>query len=89
MTEKNSNFSLNDETLTNVELLHDEQHQNFLIIDSSSEDDVENPTLKLTLRQTFQTWDEAEKFLNDYALEKGLAFGGKELKIMMIKAYEN
>jgi hypothetical protein len=55
MTEKNSNFSLNDETLTNVELLHDEQHQNFLIIDSSSEDDVENPTLKLTLRQIFQT----------------------------------
>ncbi|RGB42209.1 hypothetical protein C1646_751249 [Rhizophagus diaphanus] len=32
---------------------------------SSSEDDVENPTLKLTLGQTLQTWDEAVKFLND------------------------
>ncbi|CAB4468012.1 unnamed protein product [Rhizophagus irregularis] len=76
MTEKISNFSLN-ETLTNVELLHDKQHQNFLIIDSSSEDDIENPTSNLTLGQTFQTWDEAEKFLNDYALEKGFSIRRK------------
>ncbi|POG78398.1 hypothetical protein GLOIN_2v680629 [Rhizophagus irregularis DAOM 181602=DAOM 197198] len=76
MTEKISNFSLN-ETLTNVELLHDKQHQNFLIIDSSSEDDIENPTLNLTLGQTFQTCDEAEKFLNDYALEKGFSIWRK------------
>ncbi|RGB24259.1 hypothetical protein C1646_773331 [Rhizophagus diaphanus] len=69
MTKKISNFSLN-ETLTNVELLHDKQHQNFLIIDSLSEDDIENPTSTLTLGQTFQTWNEAEKFLNDYVLEK-------------------
>lgn len=54
LTKKNSfDFSLNNKTLSNVESLYDEQHQNFLIIDSSSEDDIENPTLKLTLRQIF------------------------------------
>ncbi|GET04929.1 hypothetical protein GLOIN_2v680629 [Rhizophagus clarus] len=35
------------------------------IIDSSSVNDIENPALKLTLGQTFQTWDEAEKFSNE------------------------
>ncbi|GBC43770.2 protein FAR1-RELATED SEQUENCE 5-like [Rhizophagus irregularis DAOM 181602=DAOM 197198] len=39
--------------------------------------DIENPTSNLTLGQTFQTWDEAEKFLNDYALEKGFSIRRK------------
>jgi hypothetical protein len=77
---------LNIETLSNIELFYNGQHPNFLIIDSSSEYDIENPALNLTLGQTFQTWDEAEKFLNDYAL----VFGEKELKIkqMIIIPYK-
>ena len=41
---------------------------------------VENLPLKVTLDQTFQTWNDAEKYLNDFALEKGLVFEEKGLK---------
>jgi hypothetical protein len=86
LTERNP-FSLNIETSSNIELFYNGQHPNFLIIDSSSEYDIENPALNLvTLGQTFQTWNGAEKFLIDYAL----VFGEKELKIkqMIIIPYK-
>ncbi|CAG8775080.1 9185_t:CDS:1, partial [Funneliformis caledonium] len=76
----------NIETLSNVEFF-DEQHyanHNFVVINSSSdEEDIENLHLKVTLSQTFQTWNDAEKYLNDYALEKGFSIRRKRTENQM------
>ena len=42
-----------------------------------SDDENDISLLKLYLGQTFQTWDDAEKFLNDYGLEKGFSIRRK------------
>src|ERR1043166_2705710 len=77
----------NIETLSNIEVFHDEPcyaNHNFVVIDlSSDEEDIENLPLKVTLGQTFQTWDEAEKYLNDYALEKGFSIRRKRTENQM------
>ncbi|CAG8806959.1 3889_t:CDS:2, partial [Gigaspora rosea] len=39
----------------------------------SSDENVDVSSLKLTSDQSFHTWDDVEKFLNEYGLEKGFS----------------
>ncbi|CAI2178104.1 16247_t:CDS:2 [Funneliformis geosporum] len=39
----------------------------------SSDEECNNSSLKINVGQTFHTWEDAEKFLNEYGLEKGFS----------------
>ncbi|CAI2199022.1 9072_t:CDS:1, partial [Funneliformis geosporum] len=39
----------------------------------SSNEECNNSSLKIIIGQTFHTWEDAEKFLNEYELEKGFS----------------
>ena len=41
-----------------------------IVFDIESSTDENENSLKLTIGQTFQTWSDTEKFLNEYSLEK-------------------
>src|ERR1043165_8490813 len=62
-----------EETLLNVDDVQNYISHTFSDDTDSSSDNTENSSLKLSLGLTFHTWDEAEKYLNDYALGKGFS----------------
>ena len=49
--------------------------------DSDNEDMVLESSLKIYVGQVFQTWIDAETFLNEYALQKGFSFRRKRTEI--------
>src|SRR5688572_30748457 len=51
-----------------------------IVFDTESSTDENENSLKLTMRQTFQTWSDAEKFLNEYSLEKGFGIRRKRIE---------
>ncbi|CAI2185501.1 6882_t:CDS:2 [Funneliformis geosporum] len=58
-----------------IELSHgqdDTSHCFEFDMDSSNEE-CNNSSLKIIIGQTFHTWEDAEKFLNEYELEKGFS----------------
>ncbi|CAG8844618.1 17035_t:CDS:2, partial [Gigaspora margarita] len=63
-----SKVNLEEQLLRSV----DQEHSYILVFDTDSSDKESNNTFStLTLGQTFITWDDAEKFLDSYGLEKG------------------
>ncbi|CAG8760168.1 19138_t:CDS:2, partial [Dentiscutata erythropus] len=58
----------------------DQDHNNILVFDTDSSDEESDSTfsaLTLFLGQTFLTWDDAQKFLDSYGLEKGFSIRRK------------
>ena len=51
--------------------------------DSDNEDMVLESSLKIYVGQVFQTWIDAETFLNEYALQKGFSFRRKRTEILV------
>ncbi|KAF0504805.1 protein far1-related sequence 5-like [Gigaspora margarita] len=65
-----SEVNLEEQLLKSV----DQKHSYILVCDTDSSDEESNNIFStLTLGQTFITWDDAEKFLDSYGLEKGFS----------------